>query len=206
MFLNLECRRRQVMNRKILCVGISLIFSLSNPSLRASPSFLHERPYPDMFDQLHMRFTENRGQIIDSEGKARPDILYTAKAHSARLYYTKTGMSTVYMQDERKENPVNEATGESEQIDLFAETDSPVRIHTVTMTMVGCNPNVVVSHKYELPGYDNFYLAHCPDGIIGVKSCRQIRYTDIYDRVNLVYHAVNPNEFKYEFVCSSSLR
>ncbi len=37
-------------------------------------------------------FMENKGQIIDDKGNARPDILFTAEGNGVKLYFTQQGI------------------------------------------------------------------------------------------------------------------
>jgi hypothetical protein len=40
-----------------------------------------------LLQQSGIRFTENRGQVVDTEGKVRGDIAFVADAPGARLYF-----------------------------------------------------------------------------------------------------------------------
>ena len=43
-----------------------------------------------------IRFVENRGQVIDIEGKPRPDILFTAASRGLTIYFRRDGISYVF--------------------------------------------------------------------------------------------------------------
>jgi hypothetical protein len=46
-------------------------------------------------------FYENRGQIVDTEGKPRPEVLYYAQYSGARVYFTPTGWTYGVQRDRR---------------------------------------------------------------------------------------------------------
>src|SRR5438874_153511 len=45
-------------------------------------------------DGIH--FTENRGQVVDTRGSLRPDILYTAGSRGVTLFLRNTGISYLF--------------------------------------------------------------------------------------------------------------
>ncbi|MBL0176530.1 MAG: hypothetical protein IPP94_14905 [Ignavibacteria bacterium] len=46
---------------------------------------------------MGIRFQENKGQIVDTDGKPCPDIMFTATVSGARLYFRRDGISTVFI-------------------------------------------------------------------------------------------------------------
>ncbi|MBN1447568.1 MAG: SBBP repeat-containing protein [Bacteroidetes bacterium] len=67
------------------------------------------------------------------------------------------------------------------------------------MILDGSNPRVRIRAEEPLPGYANFYLPHCPDGITGVREYGRIVYENVYDNVDLELFSVN-GRMKYNFV------
>src|SRR5690606_15659814 len=45
-----------------------------------------------------MRFTENRGQIVNTLGDLCPDILYTASSRNVKVFFRPSGLSYVFFQ------------------------------------------------------------------------------------------------------------
>ena len=159
------------------------------------PFTLHER--------IGMRFTENRGQVADTSGRLRPDVLYTADAGGAQLFFTRTGVRSVFVGCEQDQREISEATGRRRygNDEPAADIESLVA-RQIDMQLLGCNQDAVVDPDLETHEYQNFYLAHCPDGITGVRSYRRIVYRNIYNGIDLVYQAGAANQLKYEFVIS----
>ncbi len=148
-----------------------------------------------------IRFTENRGQIVDTDGNLRPDILYTADADGVRLYFTSQGVSYVFTRVEDEKQQISEATGMSPDDYRFdqPETSRNIIAYRMDMELVGSNSDVRIRAERELYGYDNFYYAHCPDGITYVKSYGKIIYENVYDNIDMVWTA-STDKTKYEFI------
>ncbi|MFH2140875.1 MAG: hypothetical protein ABIJ97_00530, partial [Bacteroidota bacterium] len=61
-----------------------------------------------------------------------------------------------------------------------------------------CQSEVNVSGENINKTQNDYYLAHCPNGILNVPSFNDIRYNDIYPGIDMVFHFDNGN-FKYSF-------
>jgi hypothetical protein len=150
-----------------------------------------------------IRFTENRGQVADTDGRLRPEILYTADAPGARLYFFRDGISFVFSKGEEKPAAVSEATGrDNDELRITNEElcdQRKVSVYRMDMRLVGCNANARVRAEQELEGYSNYYLAHCPDGVTFVHSYGRIVYENVYDNIDMVYYS-SLGRMKYEFV------
>jgi hypothetical protein len=152
-------------------------------------------------------FTPNLGQLADSEGRTRPDLLYTADVSGVRLYFKADGVSYVFTKsEESEEKSVSEATGSEIPSDntfgstlRSTESMKSTTSYRMDMTFEGCNTHATLRGEGTLPSYTNYYLAHCPDGITHVKSYAKIVYENIYDNIDLAYYA-SLGSLKYEFI------
>lgn len=146
-----------------------------------------------------IRFQENKGQIVDTDGKTRNDIAFIANAPGARLYFRNDGISYVFIQNHPCPDghlPLAKSEGLFEgETERGSETES----YRLDMTLIGSNPDVRVRAEGELPGYVNYYLPHCPDGITGIKEYSRIVYENVYDNVDLELFSSN-GKMKYNFI------
>src|ERR1043166_4277706 len=51
---------------------------------------------PRSQESASVRFTENRGQVIDTRGEPRTDILYTSNSAGVQVYLRTSGISYVF--------------------------------------------------------------------------------------------------------------
>src|SRR6185436_17126032 len=58
--------------------------------------------------------------------------------------------------------------------------------------------NVVVEN--ELPGFSNFYYAHCPQGILQVKSYHKVTIKNVYPGIDWVLNADAANGLSHDFI------
>lgn len=149
-------------------------------------------------------FYENRGQIVDTDGKATPEIKYYAFYNGARVYFTPKGWHTVYTVVDPTDEGVSEATGVAAGTrydtapEYMREPEREVRLYRMDMSLVGCKANVEIEPNGRMPRYLNYYLPQCPDGITKVPGFGGLRYKNIYNNIDLVLHASSEG-LKYEF-------
>ncbi len=156
-----------------------------------------------------VRFTPNRGWIADTRGSLRPDVLYSASLGRVQLFLGANRFSYVFASeptDRAKEfarhdwipNPARRWP-----TDLPDGTPHPdsmlVRRFRMDLELVGANPTPIVQNQQPVPGVSNFYLAHCPAGILGVPSYQRLVYLQIYPRIDLVI-ASGEHGAKFDFV------
>ncbi|MDH7515100.1 MAG: fibronectin type III domain-containing protein [Bacteroidota bacterium] len=161
--------------------------------------FLHPTPYsPLSTPNSSIRFTENRGQFIDADGRRHPEILFKADVPGAQLYLRLDGISTVFTR----------TSGEADwDADPFlsrsdrTEAGETVTVETyrLDMTLAGCNPAARVRGEEQLDGVVNYYLPQCPDGLLGVREYRRVVYEEVYDKIDLELFS-SGGLMKYNFV------
>ena len=147
-------------------------------------------------------FIPNKGQIIDTEGKLRPDILYKAELNGVDLYLTKKGMSFVFYTYEDIPNNIAAGNKEMDRIhDLFDDEmkNKIVKMYRMDLDIVGMNTNVRTLNEKQTTEYSNYYYAHCPDGITNVHGFRKVIFKNVYNNIDLVYYS-NEKGLKYDFI------
>ncbi|MBC8484728.1 MAG: SBBP repeat-containing protein [Bacteroidetes bacterium] len=147
-------------------------------------------------------FIPNKGQIIDTEGKLRPDILYKAELNGVALYLTNKGMSFVFYKYE--DAPKNLAAGNKKtdgMHDPFKDDmkDKILKMYRMDLDIVGMNTNVRTVNNEQTEEYFNYYYAHCPEGITNVHGYGKVVYENVYSNIDLVYYS-NEKGLKYDFV------
>ena len=154
----------------------------------------------DLMKSTPICFQENRGQVVDHEGNPRTDIAFTARVAGVQLYFRQDGISYVFSKTDEQASPQNGAT-HSLRKRAKLEEPTPVRmqLQRMDMTLAGCNPAARIRAYDAVPGVVNYYLAHCPQGITGVREYRRIVYKDIYEHIDLELLTMD-GKVKYNFI------
>lgn len=156
-------------------------------------------------------FEENKGQLADDKGQLLPDILYYGKDKGVSVYCFKNKIAFVFTKVTSVPRP---PTPTSPKGDLNA-SNFPFRVGpdhsgrlegdstTITasrMEMVFLNANtstrVIAEQRQE--SYNNYYLAHCPNGVT-THSYKKLTYKNIYPSIDLVLSA-KISGMEYSFI------
>ncbi|MBS1914168.1 MAG: hypothetical protein JST22_19425 [Bacteroidetes bacterium] len=143
-----------------------------------------------------VRFAENRGQIVDALKHPRPDILFSTRSRDAALYLRSTGLSYVFVRCDH-----DSAGGQKPAEGRLGGTGTARRpiVYRMDMELVGANADAEVTGDLPSSDHENFYPAHCPSGILNVRSYGRVTYHDIYPYIDLVYHSARGG-MKYDFI------
>lgn len=136
-------------------------------------------------------FTENKGQVVDANGKLRNDILYTSQCKNAKLYFQKNRVSLIFSIAKQSDN------GED------SSTNTPVGFtkgYRMDLEFCGSNKNCIVKSEDYIDEYSNFYYSHCKVGITKVKNCKKIIYFEIYPNIDAVFYGMSDGSLKYDFI------
>lgn len=142
----------------------------------------------------NITFIKNDGQLVDSKGRLRPDLLYTADAGGARLYFQRDRVSIVFTRASVAAHPAQAGMP-------HGETDEELRTYRMDLRFDAANPSPLVRAEDPAPGLRNYYAAHCPAGVLGVKQYRTIRYENLWRGIDAVFME-RDGRLKYEFVVS----
>jgi len=145
-------------------------------------------------------FRENKGQLADTKGGLRPELLFSAGRGDVQVYITTTGIhyqfaKTIYPDAYKHEEP-----GKDGHIRRQNNHES---IQTATcrlsVSLEGANPNARVSKDEQSGLVENFYLAHCPQGVTGVRSYGRITLHDVYPGIDWTIYSKG-QQMKYDFI------
>lgn len=148
---------------------------------------------PDTKPSSTTGFIENKGQMVDDQGKLVPHVLFMAESPGMVIWITENGLTIQQIQYEPTTKKIlDEITvseGRWERIDLQLDGASIKK------------ENIVAQEA--LPEKYNFFKAHCPKGILDVKSYAKVIIRDIYPGTDWVIYRTADGGFKYDFSVSS---
>lgn len=143
---------------------------------------------------LPLLFTENRGQVADANGKLRPDILFSAQSGATALYLTG---NAIYYQFNKITYPKGYQPDEENPVASAKQFKKETYRFSVTLAGANLHPKVRKEEQKILT--ENFYLAHCPNGITGVRTFAKLVYEDVYPGIDWVLYS-NGKSLKYDFL------
>lgn len=138
-------------------------------------------------------FLENRGQIFDSDGARRNDVLYTAGEGAMRAFFAKDRVSYVFTRFEI-EPP---ADGSESETDLKATKPGATKAtsYRVDLEIVGANPACFVHAENEEPLAVRFYTGTAS---FEARSYGILVYENVYPSIDLAFR-LDEGRIKYEF-------
>ena len=118
-------------------------------------------------------FIENLGQIKDTKGEKRPDILFLTRSEGVDMYMTNSGISYVFR---------NEESGHCR----------------LDMEFVGMNKNISIKKELAIEQQYHYYTPEYPDGI-SPGAYKKLTMENIYEGIDLVYYE-KEGRMKYVFI------
>ncbi|MEO0171839.1 MAG: SBBP repeat-containing protein [candidate division WOR-3 bacterium] len=159
------------------------------------PSIIKE--WLNSYPYLYKGFTPNKGQLATMDGNIAENVIFYSKNGNMGIFITENGMSYVIYDVEKRE-----AKKDKDLLPHIKENPENSILHyaRIDYELIGGKikkENII--YQDELPGYENFYLAHCPDGILFVKSYRKVIIKDIYPGINWIFRYDDNGNFHHEF-------
>lgn len=127
------------------------------------------------------RILPNQGQLADEQGNPIPEIRYYMPMSSGTVFFRADGFSYVLQESPEPESP-----------------EDMVRGHRIDFSF-GIFHQPTLETLSPIPGYANFYLPHCPEGIHQVPAYGALRYKNVYPQIDLVLR-LHEGQFKYDWV------
>ncbi|MCO6500827.1 MAG: SBBP repeat-containing protein [Vicingus serpentipes] len=193
-----------------IVVLITLLFTIATqlkakenlPNNKLSDAELKAKASKYISEQKSSGFMENLGQMMDTEGKSVPFVLFKAEATNLNFWITKTGITLQTLKHEESENHeqgdniLTESGVEDKERKLYWE-----RIDIELKGAIIKKENII---KEGVSSEDfNFFYHTCPDGIYGVKQYSKVTIKEVYPGIDWVLYRTKDDGFKYDFVVHS---
>jgi hypothetical protein len=123
-----------------------------------------------------VKFTENKGQVIDQNYQPRSDIKYYGQINGLSFFLKESGISY--------------------QLYKKGKNNNSSIIQRLDVSFLGLNNSPGIIEGKGTEGYDNFYNSAIP--VLEVRSFADITYKEIYPSIDLIYYSKEGN-LKYDF-------
>ena len=151
-------------------------------------------------------FTENKGQIGFDGPKKDIDIYYYSETRGINYYITNKGVSYCFVNVKEKHEGLLKKitkliTQENERTGLEENEQLENQIARVDMILKGATirkENIIAESKSEC--LNNYYYAHCPQGITNVNSFEKLTIKNVYPNIDWIIYNNNQKGFKYDFI------
>jgi hypothetical protein len=150
-----------------------------------------------LLDKQQVRFIENRGQMADAEGNPVPFVLFKARSSGLDLYVTEKGLTYVFL----KEDLLKEHDTKEKKFEFNKHERTKLEMAWINVELKGASikrENII--KKGSSTHFNQYFLAHCPDGITGVRGYDMVIVKDVYPGIDWVLYNSNERGFKYDFV------
>ncbi|MXO05113.1 T9SS type B sorting domain-containing protein [Flavobacterium sp. HBTb2-11-1] len=134
-------------------------------------------------------FIENKGQIIDQNGKPNIAVKYLLNSNGLNVQLKKNGFS--YDVYEIKKTPIVRSITAKTIPDLTPEKEDfnlEYAFHRIDIDFVNSNSKVELITEQKSRDFDNYYnIPNKPDGVTEVYKYKQITYKNIYPNIDVVF-------------------
>ncbi|WP_242800969.1 DUF7948 domain-containing protein [Chryseobacterium aahli] len=145
-------------------------------------------------------FYENKGQIVDQNGKENSDVKYLFLSNGLNVQLKKNGFSyDVYEIEEITQKNKSE---KSKLVDNNPEKKFKYKFHRIDIELINSNSNSEIEGEEKSPDYENFYnIPDKPKGILNVHRFQKVKYKNIYNNIDLVFFkpqdTIKPIEYNF---------
>lgn len=136
-------------------------------------------------------FTENKGQYAAMDGTRAEGLLFRANFTNAPgIFITDKGITYVFTEGKKMNPDPNSEPGACEK--QWSRADMVLENASIKKENAVCGQ--------PAPGYSNFYYAHCPQGILYVKTYRSITFKNVYPGIDWTLYSNGNNAMEYDFI------
>ena len=154
--------------------------------------------------QSAIGFEENKGQLADHKGNPNPDIFFKLNAGGMDMYITTSGITYIFT----KTTKISAGNIGKEKFNNNEEAPVKIQRSRVDMNLSGASikKENIITEQPLAQGNLNYYLGHCPDGILGVQVYQKVTIKAIYPGVDwILYASPSPTGragegLKYDFI------
>ncbi len=153
----------------------------------------------------NVSFLENKGQMMDTEGKPVPFVLFKAEAPGMNVYITEKGLTYVFVKIEEDEDEEKEERKPGKHQDLMMPGKHEEELKTemawinVTLKEANIKRENIIKEEQSTEHFNYFY-GHCPEGIYNVYQYKKLTIKNVYPNIDWVFYNSQKGGMKYDFI------
>lgn len=137
-------------------------------------------------------FYENKGQILDQNGKENSDVKYLFHSAGLNVQLRSNGFSYDVYETKKTINPNSSKFSKDKSIHPKTRHEDEYlyenQFHRIDIELENSNKNVKVIADGKSPDYNNYYnLPNNPKGVTNVYRYQRVLYKNIYSNIDLVF-------------------
>ncbi|MFO0478715.1 MAG: hypothetical protein ACK50L_08090, partial [Bacteroidota bacterium] len=163
----------------------------------------------------NVSFLENKGQMMDTEGKPVPFVLFKAEAPGMNVYITEKGLTYVFVKIEEDENEEEREREHEKEKKKDKDKDKHQNLmmpgkHEEKMKaeMAWIHVNLKgatikrenIIKEEQSAEHFNYFYGHCPDGIYDVYQYKKLTIKNVYPNIDWVFYNSQKGGMKYDFI------
>ncbi|MCC6369727.1 MAG: T9SS type A sorting domain-containing protein [Bacteroidia bacterium] len=144
-------------------------------------------------------FTENKGQVCDQFHNPRQDVFYSGTDGNLVFHLKSNGIT--YQLNRIDSWKIEDYPGSDNKETAIKVADKST-IYRIDINWLNTNPNAIISEGNTSGEFNNYYLEHCPNGVLNVKNYESVTYQDIYKGISLKWYQ-HDGHLKYDYLVSA---
>jgi hypothetical protein len=150
----------------------------------------------------NVSFLENKGQMMDTEGKPVPFVLFKAEAAGMNVYITEKGLTYVFVKLEEEERGVS-TPNKHQDLMMPGKHNEKLKAEMawINVNLKGANikrENII--KEEQSAEHFNYFYGHCPDGINDVYQYKKLTIKNVYPNIDWVFYNSSKGGMKYDFI------
>jgi len=123
-------------------------------------------------------YYENKGQLVNTIDSLVPNVKFYSQHHYPDIYFKNDTQSFVF---------------------AHIDTSADDTLQRIDLTLKNSLPTKVYNTSSPVPGYLNYFLPWCPNGVTDVRGFQRLLYPEIYDHIDWMVYG-NGAGIKYYFI------